>query len=80
MAKRRTINDSIEDMITSQINSIPQIEVITITKIYEDNHADCQLDTGDILECIPVIASNLKVNNKGLLIPIKDDEFYIISR
>ena len=81
MAKRRTINDSVDDMIDSKIASMPQIEVVTITKVYEGNaFVDCQLDSEDILECIPVIANHLAVDNTGLLIPVKNGDFYVISR
>ena len=81
MGKQRTINDSIDDIVTSQIASMPQIEVVTITKVYEDNaFVDCQLDSDDILECIPVIANHLAVDNTGLLIPVKNGDFYVISR
>ena len=81
MAKRRTINDSIEDIIDTKISQIPAIELVTITKVYDNNtHVDCRLNTGDILECIPVMASNVKVDSKALLVPIKNDDFYVISR
>lgn len=81
MAKRRTINDSVDDMIDSKIASMPQIEVVTITKVYEGNaFVDCQLDSDDILECIPVIANHLAIGNTGLLIPVKNGDFYVISR
>ena len=81
MAKRRTMNDSINDIVTSQIASMPQIEVVTITKVYDNKDlVDCQLDSDDILECIPAIANHLAIGNTGLLIPIKDGNFYVISR
>ena len=81
MAKRRTINDSVDDMIDSKIASMPQVEVVTITKVYENKDlVDCQLDSDDILECIPVIANHLAIGNTGLLIPVKNGDFYVISR
>ena len=80
MAKRRTINDSIQDIVTSEINSMPQIEVGTIVKIRDNSHIDIQLDSDDVLESIPVIANNLAINNDVLLFPLGNGEFYAISR
>ena len=81
MAKRRTMNDSINDIVISQIDSMPQIEVVTITKVYSDNKfVDCKLESDEILECIPIIANHLAVNNTGLLLPVKNGDFYVISR
>ena len=78
--QRRTINDEIQHIIDQSINQIPSIEVITITKIHEDNnHVDCELVTEDVLTYIPTIANDLKVGNKGLLFPLKNGSFYIIT-
>ena len=80
MAKRRTINDSIQDIVVSEINSMAQIEVGTIVRIRDDSHIDVQLDSDDVLESIPVIANNLTVDNDALLFPLANGEFYAISR
>ena len=80
MAKRRTINDSIQDIVVSEINSMAQIEVGTIVRIRDDSHIDVQLDSDDVLESIPVIANNLAVDNDALLFPLANGEFYAISR
>ena len=79
--RRRTINDEIQTLVDNSINQIPSIEAVTITKIYEDNnHADCKLVSEDILTYIPTISNNLEVGNVGLLIPMKNGSFYIITK
>ena len=78
--RRRTINDEIQILVDNSIEQIPGIEVVTIKKIHEDNnHVDCELVTEDVLTYIPTIANDLKVGNKGLLFPLKNGSFYIIT-
>ena len=78
--RRRTINDEIQTLVDNSTNQIPSIEVITITKIHEDNnHVDCKLVSEDVLTYIPTISNDLKVGNKGLLFPLKNGSFYIIT-
>ena len=58
--------------------------LFSIIKNTTDNTTIIELsiecDSDDILECIPVIANHLAVDNTGLLIPVKNGDFYVISR
>ena len=52
-----------------------------ITADPDDNKfVDCKLESDEVLECVPVIANHLAVNNTGLLLPVKNGDFYVISR
>ena len=76
----RTINDEIQHIVDTSISQMPRIEVITVNKIHDSSHIDVKLENGNVLEYIPVIANNLTVGNVGLLIPLQNDEFYVISK
>ena len=79
--QRRTINDEIQHIVDDSINQIPTIELVNITKVYSDNtHVDCTLDTGDTLEYIPTISTTPTVDNPALLIPLPNNQYYIITK
>lgn len=78
---QQTINDAIQDIINHTINTQPKPQLITITKIYTDtNHVDCKTETGDTLQYIPTISTNPEPNQKGVLLPLNDDTYIIITR
>ena len=78
--KRETINDEIQYMIDKTINQQAQPELVTITKIYEDNYVDCVTENDETLECIPVIKrSNLQVDDNGILFLLSNEMYYVIA-
>ena len=78
--KRETINDEIQYMIDKTINQQAQPELVTITKIYEDNYVDCVTENDETLECIPVIKrSNLQVDDDGILFLLSNEMYYVIA-
>ena len=77
---KKTINDEIQYMIDKSINQQAKPELVTITKIYSDNHVDCETENGDVLKYIPVISrSNLKVDDHGIMFLLSNDQYYIIA-
>lgn len=78
--KRETINDEIQYMIDKTINQQAQPELVTITKIYEDDYVDCVTENDETLECIPVIKrSNLQVDDNGILFLLSNEMYYVIA-
>ena len=78
--KRETINDEIQYMIDKTINQQAQPELVTITKIYEDDYVDCVTENDETLECIPVIKrSNLQVDDDGILFLLSNEMYYVIA-
>ena len=77
--KRKTINDEIQYMIDNSINQQAQPELITITKVYSDNHVNCITENEEELEYIAVIGKNIQVNDKGILFILSNDQYYIIA-
>ena len=76
----KTINDEIQSMIDHTINQQPKSQLITITKVYEDNnHIDCETTSEDTLEYVPTIASNLTIGKTGVLIILENDEYIVIT-
>ena len=76
----RTINDEIQNMINTTLNQQTPIQEITIYKIHDNSHVDVQLENGSVIEYLPCIANNLATGHHGLLVPIENDRFYVISR
>ena len=58
---KQTINDEIQYMIDNTIQQQAQPELVTITKIYNDNHVDCLTENDEKLEYIAVIGKTLQV-------------------
>ena len=77
--QRKTINDEIQYMIDNTIQQQAQPELVTITKIYNDNHVDCLTEHDEKLEYIAVIGKTLQVNDKGILFLLSNDQYYIIA-
>ena len=78
--KRETINDEIQYMIDKTINQQAKPELVTITKIYEDDYVDCVTENDETLECIPVIKrSNLQVDDDGILFLLSNEMYYVIA-
>ena len=78
--KRETINDERQYMIDKTINQQAQPELVTITKIYEDDYVDCVTENDETLECIPVIKrSNLQVDDNGILFLLSNEMYYVIA-
>ena len=75
-----TINDEIDLMITDRLNDLSKPELVTITKVYNDNHVDCKTKEENKLEYIPILASNPSKGDKGILFVLNDDSFYILSK
>ena len=77
----RTINDEIQNMINNTLNQQMPIQEITIHNIHDDNsHVDVELQDGSILEYLPCIANSLATGHHGLLIPLENDRFYVITK
>ena len=67
-------------MIDKTINQQAQPELVTITKIYEDDYVDCVTENDETLECIPVIKrSNLQVDDNGILFLLSNEMYYVIA-
>ena len=67
-------------MIDKTINQQAQPELVTITKIYEDDYVDCVTENDETLECIPVIKrSNLQVDDDGILFLLSNEMYYVIA-
>lgn len=74
------MNDEIQSMIDYTINQQPKPQLITITKVYEDNnHIDCETTSEDTLEYVPTISSNATVGNTGVLIILENNEYIVIT-
>lgn len=78
---KNTLNESIINIINDQLNQQPQIEEITIHKIHDNSHVDVKTVEGEhILTYLPCIANNLSVGHHGLLIPIGQNRYYVITK
>ena len=74
-----TISQAINTQIDTKINQIPQPEIITIIKTYNGNYADIKFNNNDTLEYIPCIGTPT-LNEKAILLPLKNNELIIITR
>ena len=74
----RTINDEIQNMINTTLHQQTPIQEITIHRIHDTSHVDVEL--GSVIEYLPCIANNLATGHHGLLVPIENDRFYVITR
>ena len=75
-----TINDEIQKIINNTLNQQPQPEIVTITRVYDDqNHIDAVTKDGDEYSYIPTISQNPTIDNKGLLIPLENNTHIIIT-
>ena len=75
-----TINDEIQKIINNTLNQQPQPEIVTITRVYDDqNHIDAVTKDGDEYSYIPTISQNPTTNNTGLLIPLENNTHIIIT-
>ena len=72
-----TLNDEIQLMIDQTINQQPQPELVTITTINTNTTINIKLSNGDVLEQIAYLGTPT-VNNKGILLTLKDDTLIVI--
>ena len=74
-----TINDEIQKIINNTLNQQPTPQIVTITRVYDDNnHIDAVTKDGDEYSYVPTISQNPTIDNKGLLIPLENN--IVISR
>ena len=75
-----TINDEIVKIINNTLQQQPQPHIVTITRVYDDqNHIDAVTKDGDEYSYIPTISQNPTTDNKGLLIPLENNNHIIIT-
>ena len=72
MKQNRTINDEIEVMISDSLNGIHYPTECTITKTYEDNYVDVEIENGSInyQKCL----GSANVGDEGILLFIDNNE------
>ena len=76
---RNTINGQIQLMINHSINQIPQPQMVTITKVYDDNtHVDAKTDNEEPLNYISTIGTPAE-DNQGILLHLENDKMIIIT-
>ncbi len=75
----QTLGDAVQGIIEYNINKIPQAEVVKIVNV-NDDFVDIITDDDNVIRNIPYIASNVEVNKKGILLPLKNDNFYFIGK
>ena len=74
------INQAITTIVKHEINQIPKIQKCTINKVYSDNiHADIKIED-TIMKYIPTISNNLTKDNIGILIPLANNEYIVITK
>ena len=76
-----TLNGAIENIINHRLKQEETIQEITIHKIHDNSHVDVKTVEGEhILTYLPCIANNLSVGHHGLLIPIGQNRYYVITK
>ena len=70
----------IEIMVDEKINQIPKPQMITITKVYDDDvHVDAKTDNDEELTYIATIGTTPVKDQKGILLFLENDEIIIIT-
>ena len=72
MSQNRTINDEIEDIITSRLQELAYPTRCTIVKKYDDGHTDINTDLWGKIEYVETIG-NPAVDDTGVLIFLEND-------
>ena len=68
----RTINDEITDIVSYEIKNIPFPTECTITKIYEDNHADIESAVYGSLSYVELFGLS-EIGDKGILLFLNNE-------